>query len=77
MAPPRPTASVSDLTRLGVARATAECVRCRHVAEISLDRFRPDEIFATIRTRLTCSACGGRDITWSPDWRDYRPTGRI
>lgn len=72
-----PKATVENLTVLGVRQAEAWCRACDHRAMLPLARFRPDTVFVAIKARLVCAACGYRDIEFSPDWRDHRPSGRI
>lgn len=70
-------ATIADLTVHGVKRAEAECMKCRHRADIDLLAMPPDAIFGRIKRRLRCSACGSRDVTLMPDWRDAPAQGRI
>jgi Zn finger protein HypA/HybF involved in hydrogenase expression len=72
-----PKAVVADLTRLGVEKAVATCFDCRHEADLMLADFEPHAVFVEIRQRLKCARCGSRDVGLMPDWRAYRPVGRI
>lgn len=67
---PQAPPTVAMLKALGVAGARLWCVGCGHYAAMSWEglRARDEEPFPTCGRRLTCSACGGRQVQRMPDW---------
>lgn len=67
--------TVGQLKALGVAGARLWCVGCGHNAILSWEalKARDDEPFPAAGRRLTCKACGGRQVQRMPDWP--RPSG--
>lgn len=68
---PQSPPTVAMLMVLGVNGARLRCVGCGRHATMSWEALRAqdEEPFPTCGRRLTCSACGGRQVQRMPDWR--------
>lgn len=62
--------TVAKLKAQGVEGVRLWCIGCGRHAVLKWHQLRVQDsaLFPTVGRRLTCSACGGRDVQKMPDW---------
>jgi len=60
----------------GVRSIDAACNDCWHETSILVDALPDHMPVPDVALVLKCSACGSRNVTTRPDWREHRAPGR-